>query len=72
VTFAFGEVAVSESREWFATPQETLCASMARIRRVCQSNLLKLLERGITSLSASGHVVQTHDAGMANVLQVDR
>src|SRR6516225_1395872 len=40
VTFAFGEVAVSESREWFATPRETLLASMARIGRVCQSNLL--------------------------------
>jgi hypothetical protein len=58
VTFAFGEVPVSKSREWFATPQKTLLGSMAPMGRVCQSNLLILLGRGITSLSARTMLVQ--------------
>ena len=58
VTFAFGDlpahpVPVTERKKWFATSLETLFASMIPNARVCQSKWLILLERGITTLSAS-------------------
>ena len=56
VTFAFGDFPANplpiDREKRFATPPKTLFASMIANASVCQSKLLILQGRGITSLSA--------------------